>query len=467
MSGSMPVSSSPITAAVTSRVSRRSVLRLGALPAAVALGVMPISGAVRRAAAQDEPVTLNVWLGGEPGTVNSTTEIFDKYTADHPNVTIEPTFVGSDLFNPTLLPALNAGEGPDIWMGGTGPGQPAAIIEAGFALDLTPYYCSLGWNEVIPEGIVATTSSDGKLWAVGDSVETTKMFYNKEIFEQNGLAVPTSWDELMAACDTLKEAGFDTPIGLGGGDKWPISHWQSLLWGLYAGPEGVDNVLFGDGRWDDPVFVEATAKLKELNDQGCFGPNALAVMYDDLIAQFWRGEIPMTFTGPWIIGAAARDLGDDINKFSVFEVPSPVEGGTIYPTADIGQGWYINAASQHPDEAADLLNVLLFDPESRATLLQSGDSVPVGELDLSDVELPALLEEVFALSNEHRDNGLIHAFLDTVTPSTMTDVTYDGLQAVIAGQMTPEEFNAAVQAAWEEAKAEDLHLQPGGVECTS
>ena len=58
-------------------------------------------------------------------------------------------------------------------MGGTGPGQPQAIIEAGHALDLTPYFCELGWNEIIPEEIVNYTSSDGKLWAVGDSVEST------------------------------------------------------------------------------------------------------------------------------------------------------------------------------------------------------------------------------------------------------------------------------------------------------
>jgi raffinose/stachyose/melibiose transport system substrate-binding protein len=47
----------------------------------------------------------------------------------------------------------------------------------------------------------------------------------------------------------------------------------------------------------------------------------------------------------------------------------------------------------------------------------------------------------------------------------MTDVSYDGLQAVLAGQMTPEEFTASVQQAWEAAKAEGEHLQPGGVEC--
>ena len=452
------------TLALGGEMTRRGLLRRSA---ALGLGASALGGALgsRVVTAQDQPVELTIWLNGEPGTVNAVTEILDEYMQENPNVTITTTFVGSSLFNPTLVPALNAGEGPDVWMGGSGPGQPAAIIEAGHALDLTPYFCELGWNEIIPEGIVNYTSSDGKLWAVGDAVETTVMFYNKDVFAQNNLEVPATWEDLMAGCDTLAQAGFAIPIGLGGADKWPISHWQSMLWGRYAGPEGVDNVMFGEGRWDEEPFVQATAKLKELNDAGCFGPNPLAELQDDIEARFWRGEIPMFFTGPWIIGPAVQALGDEISKFSVFQVPSPVEDTPIYPTEDIGTGWYVNATYEQPDVAADLLDFMLFREESRQKLLESGDSVPVGELNLEGLELPALVEEIFALANEHRENGTIHAFLDTVTPASMTDVTYDGLQALLAGQMSPEEFNAAVQTAWEAAKAENQHLQPGGVSC--
>jgi raffinose/stachyose/melibiose transport system substrate-binding protein len=445
-------------------MTRRGLLRRGA---ALGLGASALGSALGSpaVAAQDEPVELTIWLNGEPGTVNAVTEILDEYMQEHPNVTITTTFVGSSLFNPTLVPALNAGEGPDVWMGGSGPGQPAAIIEAGHALDLTPYFCELGWDEVIPEGIVNYTSSDGKLWAVGDAVETTVMFYNKDIFAENGLEVPATWSDLMTACDTLAQAGFAIPIGLGGSDKYPISWWQSMLWGRYAGPEGVDNVMFGEGRWDEEPFVQATAKLKEMNDAGCFGPNPLAEIQNDIEARFWRGEIPMVHVGPWIIEPGIQALGEEISKFSVFQVPPPVDGTPIYPTEDIGTGWYINAKYEHPDVAADLLNFMFFREESRQKLLESGSSVPVGELNLEGLELPTLVEEIFALSNEYRENGTIHAFLDTVTPARMTDVTYDGLQALLAGQMSPEDFTAAVQASWEEAKAANEQLQPGGVTC--
>jgi raffinose/stachyose/melibiose transport system substrate-binding protein len=175
-------------------MTRRGVLRGGAvLGFGAALGR---EAGVRSAVAQEsgEPVNLTIWLEGEPGTVTAFSEIIDQYMAENPNVAVELTYFGSDLFNPTLVPALNAGEGPDIWAFGTGPGQPQAIIEAGHALDLTPYFCELGWNEKIPEQIVNYTSSDGKLWAVGDSVESTQLFYNTAIFEENGIEVPATWE---------------------------------------------------------------------------------------------------------------------------------------------------------------------------------------------------------------------------------------------------------------------------------
>jgi raffinose/stachyose/melibiose transport system substrate-binding protein len=413
-------------------------------------------------AAQTE---IELWLGGEPGTVNVFTELADAYMAEHPDVSINTTFVGSDLFNPTLVPALSAGEGPDVFQFGTGPGQPAAVIGSGLVLDLTSYYFELGWDKVIPATVVSTTSSDGKLWAVGDAVETTVMFYNKDIFAELGLEVPADWAAFEAVVAALKEAGFDTPIGLGGADKWPISHWQSMLFGRFASPAGVDNVMFGDGQWDEAPFVASMRRLQDMANDGYFGPNPIARGYPEVMDAFWRGDIPMTFTGPWVIDDAISNLGDGIAKFSVFQMPPFEVDQEIYPTEDIGSGWYIGASTEHADVAADIIDFYFFRPESRIMLLESAGNVPVGPVDelLEQAEIPTLAAEIRALSDRDRENGTVHAFLDTVQPANLTNVTYDGLQALLIGQMSPEDFTASLQEAWAKAKAEDLILKPGGV----
>ena len=411
-----------------------------------------------------EKITLDIWMQGEPGAVTIHNTILEEYMKLNPDVSITLTFMGGELFPPGLIPALKAGTGPDIFSAGTGPGQPAAIIDAGLVIPLNKYYFHYKWNEIIPPMIVNYTSSDGNLWAVGDWVEHTGMLYNREIFANLGLKVPETYEELVQIVETAKKAGYETPVALGGADKWPISHWQSMLFGYFAGPEGIDNVMFGDGRWDQPEFIEALKLLQNMAKNGWFGPNPLAVGYVEIMNEFWAGKIPMTFTGTFVVNDAFNMLGaEGLKKFGVFPFPA-LPGQKIYPTEDIGGGWYISKSCKHPDVAADVLNFMLFRRESRKLLLENG-FVPVGPVSdlLEEVVLPSLLEEFFEIVDKYRHNGTIHAFLDTVQPDNVTQVTYDGLQSLIAGLMTPEEVVAEIQKEWEKAKAEGKILKPGGV----
>src|SRR5690606_36447599 len=115
-------------------------MRVAAMLTIVALLVVFASAF---ATAQTE---IAVWLDGEPGTVNAFTELAERYMELNPDVKISITFIGSSLFSPTLVPALSAGEGPDLFQFGTGPGQPQAVIASGLVRDLTPYYYQYGWD---------------------------------------------------------------------------------------------------------------------------------------------------------------------------------------------------------------------------------------------------------------------------------------------------------------------------------
>ena len=77
------------------------------------------------------------------------------------------------------------------------------------------------------------------------------MFYNKETFADLDLEVPADRAAFEAVIVALREVGFDMPIGLGGADKWPISHWQSMLFCRFASPDGIENVMFAAGKWDE------------------------------------------------------------------------------------------------------------------------------------------------------------------------------------------------------------------------
>ncbi|MDD9910265.1 MAG: extracellular solute-binding protein [Ahrensia sp.] len=423
---------------------------------AAAISVLPIA-----AYAQSEVV---VWVAGEPGQANVYDHLASAYNEQNADVNVTIVKNSSDLFNPALIPALSAGEGPDLFSFGTGPGQPAALIAGGLVADLTDAYFANDWADVIPQGIVVQTSSDGKLWAFGNEVETTGMFYNKAVFAEHGISVPTTWAEMEAAVAKLQDAGFDTPIGLGAADKWPISHWQSMMFGRYAGPEGIENVLFGDGAWTDAPFVAASAKLQEMGQAGWFGPTPVAIGYGELMDRFWAGEIPMTLTGPWVINGGAEAAGDRIGDFSVFAVPPFEPGQKIHPTNSIGSGWYVRESSENKDAAIDFMNYMFASQEGRVTLLNAG-TVPVGPLDaaLSEAQMPPLAVDIWKASDDHAANGSVPAFLDTITPGSLTTVSYDGLQALLLNVMTPEDFTGEMQSAWAAAKEAGEIMLPGGI----
>jgi raffinose/stachyose/melibiose transport system substrate-binding protein len=428
----------------------------GARVAFTALMALPIA-----ANAQSEVI---VWVAGEPGQTTVYDDLAAAFNARSEGPTITVVKNSSDLFNPALIPALSSGEGPDLFTFGTGPGQPAALIAGGLVADLTEAHFRNNWADTIPEGIEVQTSSGGKLWAFGNEVETTGMFYNKAIFAANGIAVPTSWAEMEAAVATLQGAGFDTPIGLGAADKWPISHWQSMMFGRYAGPEGIESVLFGDGAWTDAPFVAAAAKLQEMGKAGWFGPSPVAIGYGELMDRFWAGDVPMTFTGPWVIGGGTDAAGDRIGDYGVFAVPPLEADQKIHPTNSIGSGWYIRESSENKAAAIEFLNYMFATTEGRVALLNAG-TVPVGPLDdaLGQAQMPDLAVAIWQTSDDHAANGSVPAFLDTITPGSLTTVSYDGLQGLLLDVMTPEEFTAEMQSAWAAAKDAGEIMLPGGI----
>ncbi|NYF16615.1 raffinose/stachyose/melibiose transport system substrate-binding protein [Microbacterium sp. AK009] len=442
---------------MTSNNKRRPRQLVIASTAIIGLGLAGCS-----AGSSEEPSSdvFQLWYGFEPGQSDAITDLIAEWDEANEDVTVEITAMGPELNPPSLLPALSSGEGPDMWAGAVGPGQPQAFIDGGLVVDLTPYYCEFDWGSQISDDLAAITTVDGQLFAVPYSIESTGMFYRKSIFEDLGISIPTTWNEFIEVVNTLAENGYETPIGAAGQDAWPVTQLLGAMWGTAAGPEGLDQTLFGDGAWTDPPFIEASDAFVSLQDSGFFGPEPLAFSYQATMADFYNGVVPMTYTGGFVIPGAQEDAGENFDDIGVFALPS-VSGGPIYANESPGGGWYINANSDKADIAADLLNFLFFNDESRTQMLQGG-LVPPGEVNLDEVELPSVLEELLAENNTYRENGVIPAFLEVVTPGALFEVQMDEVQGVLSGSVTGPQLSESYQAAWEAEKANGNTLAAGG-----
>ncbi len=86
----------------------------------------------------------------------------------------------------------------------------------GVVADLNDLAGKEGWDKVVPPALQAFSKYDGKWIAAPVNVHSTNWVWaNKEIFDKLGLKQPTNWDELIAALDKIKEAGY-TAVAHGG-----------------------------------------------------------------------------------------------------------------------------------------------------------------------------------------------------------------------------------------------------------
>src|SRR5262249_24451745 len=146
------------------------------------------------------------------------------------------------------------------------------------------------------------TTFDGKTYGIGNEVETIGVFYNKKIFEAQGVSEPKTHDEFLALCEKLKGAN-QTPIAFGDQPKWPAMHTFGVFAGNIAGREKVAQAISAKTPWTDEDFVRAIqTPLVDMVKAGHYNKDVNAVSYDDANALFYAGQTAMSITGSWMVG---------------------------------------------------------------------------------------------------------------------------------------------------------------------
>lgn len=439
-------------------------LKYKAVAAGLALGMVGVlsacgspagtteSGATVGAApaTQQGNATASMWTvggGSEPMVRQSVVE----WNEAHPDQQIEHEVIANDVFKERIRVALGSGNAPTIfhnWSGG-----PLAEYQAnGQVVDMTDAASGL-IDRVIP-AVAANGIIDGKVYAVPYVQAAPVMFfYNRDVFEQAGVEVPTTWNELLDAVDQLKEAGV-IPISLAAGSRWPLLMWIQYLSDRIGGPETFQAVLDGEpGAWSQPAMIEALTKIQELVDHGAFGDAFGSVMADQQAdtALVANGNAAMVLQGAW---AFPNMLGSS---------PEFVEGGHLgwfaFPTVEGGVGDPANlvgnpsdflsiSSSSSPEEIAiaedyianDVLN------EERINYLLSIGAIPPVEGIRDQIE--GLPNDDFLLWKYDLITDAPHFQLswDQALDGARAQALLDNLSLLFLKQTTPEQFATTMDA---------------------
>ena len=248
-----------------------------------------------------------------------------------------------------------SGDLPEIFY--TGGPDVDAIVGAGDALDVAPY---------LGDGWVEENYSNPDLLYNGEHIYfltpgqnayySPVFYYNKEIFDANGLEEPNNMEELVAACQTLKDAGL-IPITTVAGDGY-----QMMLDGFISSvaPDAFIDLNNRDCDWTDERIKEALAYFDELKLMGAFTPDMVNKDGATSYAEFQAGEAVMILTFSWMNG----DMTSDKTGFETGTFSFPNTGDDyiqlIYePRKGNGGGYTGNANYEDPELLAEILKVIV------------------------------------------------------------------------------------------------------------
>lgn len=399
-----------------------------------------------------ESVELTVWDTHTGEVENAAAdEIYGAFEEANPNITINREVFSVDNMRQTVNTAISSGTGPDIIFYDAGPGYAGVLAEAGLLHHLDEYAEQYGWKDRIAAQSLEATTLGGTLYGLPLQVDLIGMYYNQTLIEDAGLTVPQTVDELITFCQDASEAGY-VPLAFTNNPGWQGFHQFSMIVNNKMGPDWVSGKLLNnEGSWDSPEVVEAiNTYFVEMRDAGCFSPDVNALTNDDANAMFQSGQALMWPTGSWMASGLNPETMPDMDvQFMPF--PELRDGAGSFWVSGVGSAYYISETSEFKDEAALFLEYLFSPDVTSQWVGEAGFFVPVS-VETEGLELSPLQSQILG-ELQRAANGEIELGynIDVLAPQRFNEVLLNGMQSILAGDMTPEELAAAIEAAWNES----------------
>jgi raffinose/stachyose/melibiose transport system substrate-binding protein len=259
---------------------------------------------------------------------------------------------------------------------------------------------------------------------------------------------PKTVEELRGIAGELRGRGI-IPLSFGNRERWPAGHVFSLAASNVLGREGLDDILYGDGRWDTPEVVKAIDLMfRDFVESGYYPKSPNAITYDHANTLFYSGEAAMLPTGTWLVSEIVQAVQD----FEVGFFPFPsIDSSGIAPPVGVGAGLFVAANSKNPEGAIKFLDYLQQDDTTRFAV-EKFNTIPAHPVDMKGLDVPELFKQVLDDLSESPQAASFGYNIDVLAPQNFNDAMFSGFQEVISGTRSPAEQAGALQEAWTAAK---------------
>ena len=377
-----------------------------------------------------EPVTIT-YLASQNWVLDTEMELAEQFEAET-GIHVDFQIIPADQYFNVLQTKLEAGgEGIDIFGGQSGKTDIALQLNVKEnAAPLTDEEWVARMSPLSTEQV----SLDGTVYGltIWDTVGGSwVVVYNKQIFADNGIDVPTTYDDFAAACETLLDAGVN-PIYEPVADGWHHVLWFAEIGPIYeANSPGLVEALNANEvkLADNNTMLLAIEQLEELYTNDCFGPDALSNEFANTESVIASGEYAMTVNRlglPAQIESAYPEVSADTFGFFVI----PLADNQIWNVNPAAPSKFIYSGSEHIDAARAYFEFLTR-PENLQYTLDNEEQFVLLNFDGLEAELTAEQQ----------------AFVDTYTEQgtvLQTAVTYVNPQWMDIGQALVAGFTDAL-----------------------
>lgn len=422
---------------------RRLAAGIGALAvAAAALAGCSTNGPT----ADGDPSDILTIGTDDEGRLQPTIEAFEKA---NPGVKVDLVASGSQGYEEFMRTRINAGTAPDVVRVFPGSGGNTMTVgqlsEAGLLADLS----ESSWASTLsPAQETLFRDADDRVVAVPLGATALAPVWNDNALGELGASIPTSYQELLALCETAREAGKVT-LSMGQKDLFvtqltPYAMVASSIYG--PDPDFAQRQLDGEATFRDSPWVDAFAQLEEMSAAGCFNDGVNGTSYDEAMKMLGSGDAlgQVTFADLSVQQEAAAPG----TTFTMAAWPTS-DGGEPYLAVADAYGFSVSSKAKNPELAKKFVDYLA-SPEGQNSFADTTGGVP------------SLPNDEFAPSSATQEqvaayiaDGRTGIWPDQLWPSPdVQQALFAGVQNLFNDADTPEGIAEAMDAAFDAALSE-------------
>ncbi|MDO4620219.1 MAG: sugar ABC transporter substrate-binding protein [Lachnospiraceae bacterium] len=288
--------------------------------------------------------------------------VMEKYQEMYPNVTLNPVECSMNELYTTLITQATSGTLPDIFT--MSEAYSANCLEMGMGIDNLADLLGEDYMNGLLDAAVENSTVDGHFVYMPWQNNTTAMVYRKDLFDEKGLAVPTTWDEYLETAKALTEDtdGDGTVDRYGSVFAGTRNDSAESRFQTFALTFGADFVKVNeDGSvasgFDTDEYKNAMKTFIDIAvNEGVSPAGFVETGYSEAYTMIAADQAAMFFSGSNVLGGIYNSNPDMRGKMGSF--PMPTAEGVDPVTSFSSVGMTISNSCKNPEVAADFLKYL-------------------------------------------------------------------------------------------------------------